>query len=182
VGRELRQEEPGGAYHVWGRGSDAQRLVVDGIDRLNWLRMVGAATVKFDWTLLAWCLMTNHYHVVIQLRTDGLSRGMQWLNGGFSRLFNVRHGREAHLFRNRFSSRLLESEEQLLTACRYVVRNPVEAALCRSPADTRWTSYRVCAGLDPAPAFVARAELLAYFGLPAETAGDRYRAFVLGDP
>jgi REP element-mobilizing transposase RayT len=179
MGRELRHEEPGGTYHVWGRGSDRNRIVNDAIDRLNWLRLLGKATEKHDWTLLAWCLMTNHYHLVFQIEETGLSAGMKWLNGGFSRVFNVRHGCHAHLFRNRFSARLLESEEELLTGCRYVVRNPVDAAVCRSPADTRWTSYRACAGLDPAPPFLARSKLLALFGMPEETAADRYRAFVL---
>ena len=140
--------------------------------------MLATATEKFRWVLLAWCLMTNHYHFVIQLQETGLSSGMQWLNGGFSRLFNVRHGRDAHLFRNRFSARLLETEEELLTACRYVVRNPVDAGVCRTPSQTRWTSYRACAGLDPAPLFLARSDLLALFGMPEETAADRYREFI----
>jgi putative transposase len=181
MGRERRHEEPGGTYHAWSRGSDSHRIVVDAIDRLTWVRMLSAAVEKFELTLFAWCLMTNHFHLLFRIRETGLSSAMQWLNGGFARVFNIRHGREAHLFRNRFSARLIETEEDLLTVCRYIEMNPVEAGLCGSPADYRWSSYRAIAGLDPAPSFVAQSEVLAYFGLPEETASERYRAFILGD-
>ena len=179
MGRELRHEEPGGVYHVWSRGSDRQRIVTAPRDRLDWVRLLAAASVKFEWTLYSWCLMRNHFHLLLQIRETGLSSGMQWLNGGFSRLFNARHGRDAHLFRNRFSSRLIETEEQLLIACRYIERNPVRAGECASPVDWRWSSFRACAGLDPAPTFVARSQVLALFGIPEETAVARYREFVL---
>jgi putative transposase len=178
MGRELRFEEPFGTYHVWSRGSDRQRIVIDAYDRLTYVRLLGAAAMRFEWTVLAWCLMTNHHHLLIRIRETGLSRGMQWLNGGFARSFNVRHGRDAHLFRNRFSSNLVESEEQLLTTCRYIVRNPLEAGLCTRIEGYRWSSYRACAGLEAAPDFLASGEVHALFGFPEETAAARYREFV----
>jgi putative transposase len=178
MGRELRHEEPWGTYHVWGRGSDRQRIVIDVFDRVRYVTQLEAATVRFGWTLLAWCLMKNHYHLLLRIRETGLSNGMKWLNGGFSRSFNVRHGRDAHLFRNRFSSKLIETEEQLLSTCRYIARNPLDAGACRSLDTYRWSSFRACAGVEPAPAFLACREVWALFGAPEENAAQRYRAFV----
>ena len=166
-------------HHVYAKGSDGQRIVLDTIDRLNWIRMLAAAVEKYRWKLFAWCLMTNHFHLLLQVGALGLSRGMQRLNGGYSRAFNSRHGHGAHLFRNRFGSRLIESDEDLLTVCRYIERNVVEAGICTSPDESRWSSFRAVAGLDPAPAYLARDELLALFGLPDATAVERYRIFVL---
>jgi putative transposase len=180
VGRERRHEEPGGYYHVWSRGSSGQAIALDTTDRRNWVHRFGAATVKFDWTALAFILMTNHFHFLIRI-DQVLSEGMQWLNGGYARLFNARHGRDAHVFRNRFSARLIESEEELLSVLRYIERNAVTAGICRSPADTRWSSYRAIAGLDPAQPFLARAEVLAFFGDTEAIALERYRSFVLDE-
>jgi putative transposase len=163
---------------VWSRGSDRQRIVIDVFDRLTYVRQLEAATLKFEWTLLAWCLIKNHYHLLFRIRETGLSSGMKWLNGGYSRSFNVRHRRDAHLFRNRFSSKLIETEEQLLTTCRYIGRNPLDARACTSLDGYRWSSFRACAGLEPSPAFLARSEVWALFGPPEEAAAERYRAFV----
>lgn len=122
--------------------------------------------------------MTNHYHLVVQIGDDGLSDGMQWLNGVFSRATNRDQGREAHLFRNRFKSRLIESEAHLVAACRYVVLNPVAAGLCERPEDWEWSSYRATAGLDERPAFLADGELLRLFAPSTNEARRRYRELV----
>jgi len=122
--------------------------------------------------------MSNHYHLVIQIEESGLSDGMQVLNGDFARFVNARHGHEGHLFRNRFWSDLIEEESHLLEACRYIVLNPVRAALCSRPGGWRWSSYRACAGLDFAPSFLAAADLLRLFGRSPAAARRAYRAFV----
>jgi putative transposase len=178
VGRQRRIEVPGGIYHVISRGSNRQPINFAPGDCDLFVRLLGTATEKHEWSLLAWCLVTNHFHLLLRIRETGLSKGMQWLNTGFSRLFNVRHGREAHLFRNRFFSKLVEREEHLLEACRYIVRNPVRAGLCGSPGDWPWSSYRATAGLERTPGWLAQADVLAFFGSSREIAVARYRAFV----
>ena len=136
--------------------------------------MLGIVTVKYAWTVLAYCLMTNHFHLVFQIADGGLSAGMQWLNGSASRATNQRHGRSAHLFRNRFSSVLIESEAHLVGACRYVVLNAVRAGLCAHPEEWPWSTYRATAGLEPSPAFLADGELLRRFAPSLPEARRRY--------
>ena len=173
-----RDEVPYGTYHVWSRGSNQHAIALDTFDRRLWISRLGGAVARFEWALLAFCLLTNHFHLLLRIQETGLSRGMQWLNGGFARTFNIRHDRSAHVFRNRFSSRLVESDDDLLTVCRYIERNPVEAGLCRTPDAWRWSSHRATAGIDAPIPFLARAELLGHFGPPAETAALRYREFI----
>jgi putative transposase len=178
MGRPHRVEIPGATYHVSTRGSNREPIFWTDEDRWLFLRMVGIVTAKYAWTVLAYCLMTNHFHLVLQIAEAGLSAGMQWLNGTASRATNQRHGRSAHLFRNRFSSVLIESDAHLLVACRYVVLNPVRAGLCAHPEEWPWSSYRATAGLEPSPAFLADGELLRRFDPSVPEARRRYVEFV----
>jgi putative transposase len=178
MGRPPRIEVPHGTYHLTSRGSNRGPIYVRQIDQRLFLRLLGIVVEKYGWLVLAYCLLTNHYHLVIQIGETGLSGGMQWLNGGFSRISNRWHAREMHLFRNRFASRLIESDAHLLAACRYVVLNPVEAGLCSRPEEWPWSSYRATVGLEPCPAWLAEAELLALFSSSWEIARRRYREFV----
>jgi putative transposase len=178
MGRPLRIEIAGGTYHVSTRGSNRQPIFWNDEDRRIFLRMLGIVTVKYAWTVIAYCLMTNHYHLVLQIADTGLSAGMQWLNGTSSRATNQRHDRSAHLYRNRFSSALIESDAHLFGACRYVVLNPVRAGLCAHPDEWSWSSYRATAGLEPSPAFLADGELLRRFAPSVPEARRRYVEFV----
>jgi putative transposase len=178
MGRPHRVEVPGGTYHVTTRGSNRQPIYWTDEDRWLFLRLLGIVTVKYSWTVLAYCLMTNHFHLVLQIADGGLSAGMQWLNGTCSRVTNQRHRRSAHLFRNRFSSRLIESDTHLLVACRYVVLNPVRAGLCKHPDEWPWSSYRATAGREARPAFLADGELLRRFAPSVPEARRLYVEFV----
>ena len=90
--------------------------------------------------------MTTHYHLVVEIPDGGLSEGMQLLNGEFSRRQSARYGRTAHLFQNRFGCRPLRTSEDAIGTIRYVLRNPVQAGLCRTPAGWPWSSYRATVG------------------------------------
>jgi putative transposase len=133
MSRPHRNAYPGGYFHVGTRGNNKQAIYIDGVDRYWFLEMFGKATVRYEWSIYAYCLMTNHYHAVLCIPEGGLSEGMCELNGGFARWSNFRHGRVDHLFGRRFSSREIKTEEYLLEACRYVVLNPVRAGLVRRP-------------------------------------------------
>ena len=178
MGRPLRVEVPAGIYHLTSRGSNREQIYWSDADRWLFLRLLGIVTVKYDWTVLAYCLMTNHYHLVMQISEGGLSAGMQWLNGSHSRITNGHHGRSAHLFRNRFSSRLIQSDAHLLAACRYVVLNPVAAGLCAQAEEWAWSSYRATAGLESRPAFLDDGELLRRFAPSVSEARRLYAEFV----
>lgn len=116
------------------------------------------------WTCLAYCLMTNHYHVILQLTEPNLSVGMQRLNWLYALRFNERHGHVGHLFESRFHSRSIATTEHLMTALGYVVLNPVRAGLCSDPAEWNWSSFRATAGLERCPRFLAAARVRSLFG------------------
>jgi putative transposase len=178
MGRAPRIEVPGGTYHVASRGNRGCRIYHDDADRIVFLKLLRRVAERYGWTCQAYCLMANHYHLLIQIGDGGLSSGMQALNGHFSCFTNARHGYEGHLFRNRFWSELIGEETHLLEACRYIVLNPIRARLCDKPEAWRWSSYRACAGLVFAPRFLATADLLALFGQTPAAARRAYRRFV----
>jgi REP element-mobilizing transposase RayT len=170
--------EPGAIYHVTTRGNNREQVVWDDRDRTILLRSIDQAARRHGWIVLAYCLMTNHFHLIVQVPLGGLSEGMRLLNGGFARRMNARHGRVGHLFQNRFHSTKIESDAHLLEACRYVVLNPVRAGLCENPDQWRWSSYRACAGLELAHTFLAVDALLGLFGTRPWRARRQYRTFV----
>ena len=176
--RPLRPQIPGASHHVTARGVDGCTIYRDDRDRVAFLERVEDVVTRFGWRLLAYCLMTNHYHLVVRTPWPTLSRGVQRLNGMHAQRFNTRHRRTGHLFGARFDSPRLETDAHLLLACRSVVRNPVRAGLCAAPAGWRWSSFRATAGRAPAPAFLAIADLLPYFGPAEEAARAAYRTFV----
>lgn len=179
MAREPRIEIPGGIYHVGSKGNRGCQIYADDFDRRMFLKLLRLAVSRFRWACHSYCLMTNHYHLLIQLELGGLSAGMKLLNGTFAAFSNRRHGwRAQHLFRNRFWCELIEDEQHLLETARYIVLNPVRAGLCNAPEEWPWSSYRACAGLEFAPDFLAVTEHLRLFGRSPSAARRAYREFV----
>jgi REP-associated tyrosine transposase len=176
--RPLRILEPDGIYNVGSRGNNKETMFRDGIDWMEFLRLLARVSVRHRWEGWAYCLMGNHFHLVVQLPHLGLSEGMQLLNAGYAVRTNARYKRWGHLVRNRFYSHEVESEEHLLELCRYVVLNPVRAGLCQSPADWSWSSYRATAGFEPPHPFLVPDRLLDLFGTDRSSARQSYREFV----
>ena len=178
MARPLRNAYPGGFFHIGTRGNNKQAIYLDGVDRYWFLEMFGKASVRHEWSIYAYCLMTNHYHAVLCIPEGGLSEGMRELNGGYARWSNIRHGRVDHLFGKRFGSKEITRDEYLLEACRYVVLNPVRAGLVKLPEEWKWSSYRSCAGLDYPVKWFSPATLLRVFSTRPEEAKEHYRSFV----
>jgi putative transposase len=178
VAREPRIEVPQGIYHVGSKGNRGCEVYADDHERRIFLKLLEIASRRYGWRCHSYCLMSNHYHLLIQLQAGGLSAGMQLLNGWFARISNRRHGYDGHLFKNRFWSELIDGEGHLLEAARYIVLNPVRAGICSAAEAWPWSSYRACAGLDFAPAFLAEREHLQLFGRSAAPARRAYRRFV----
>jgi len=180
--RPPRDFYAGGYYHVNTRGNNKGRVYVDPTDRYVFLGMLERSQVKYEWIVYSWCLMTNHYHLVLRIPENGLSQGMSELNGSFGRWSNRRHERCDHVFGRRFYAREITSDAHLLEACRYVVLNPVRAGLCEHPADWRWSSYRACAGFEPPQPFLALDPMLdlvtSFFGKSRSGRRAAYRDFV----
>ena len=143
------------------------------------LTLLGRAVKRFGWSLTAWVLMTNHFHLVVQTPEANLSRGMHWLNGVYAGWFNRRHRRSGHLFEGRFHAFLVEKESYFLELLRYVVLNPVRAKMVARPEDYHWSSYRSTAGSETAEAWLDVASILDLFDSDSTVAQQRYQAFVL---
>ena len=176
--RSLRLQIANGIFHVTGRGNRRQRIFVDGDDRLLFLFLLDELRRRHGWLGHAYCLMPNHYHVLVETPRENLSVGMQWLNGSYAQAFNARHGVNGHLFQGRFHSVLVEGDGHLLELSRYLALNPVRAGLCGRPAGWIWGTYRAVAGLEPARYFHVPGRVLAMFGQDVRTARNRFKSFV----
>ncbi len=178
MARPLRIEFPGALYHITSRGNAGQDIFLDDKDRFAFLDVLQEVVDRFAWRCYAYCLMPNHYHLLVETLEPTLSRGMRHLNGVYTQLFNRRHGRSGHLLQGRFKAILVEKESHLLEAARYIVWNPVRAGLVRHPKDWKWSSYRATAGLAPCPPFLSVGFILAQFSSDPERAVRAYRRFV----
>jgi putative transposase len=150
--RPLRIEYAGAVYHITSRGDRREPIAKDDTDRALFLEVLGQALQRFDAQVWAYCLMGNHYHLVLHTREANLSRLMRQINGVYTQTFNRRHGLTGHLFQGRFKAILVDSDSYLLEVCRYVDLNPVRALMVKRPDAYAWSSYRALAGLaEPAP-------------------------------
>lgn len=179
MARSLRIEFPGATYHITSRGNERRRIFHNAVDRRVFLQILGETAHRFGWSVAAWVLMTNHFHLVVQTPQPNLSRGMHWLNGRYAAWFNSRHQRVGHLFQGRFHSVLIEKETYFTEVLRYVVLNPVRAGMVDRPEDYRWSSYRVTAGFDDGVPWFDSGAALEPFAIDRQTAQSHYREFVL---
>jgi putative transposase len=129
---------PAGIYHVTARGVARQDIVRDDHDRLFFRRQLTFARRRHHWLVYAWCLMTNHFHLVVVCDLEQLSRGMHLLKFRHAQAFNERYDRAGHLFQGRFDARAVEGDEHFITVCEYVLDNPVRAGLCDGRAEWTW--------------------------------------------
>jgi putative transposase len=147
--RSARNHLAGGIFHVTSRGNRGAPIYVDDVCRRRFLSFFDAVIVAAGWKCLAYCLMTNHFHLALAMEQPTLSGGMHWLNGCYAQWFNRRHGFKGHLFEDRFHSEPVESESHLLEVSRYIPLNPVRAGICSHPGAWRWSSYRAMTARGP---------------------------------
>ena len=179
MARPLRIEFPGALYHVTARGDRREPIVEDDTDRFKFLGVLAEVVQQFTWRCHAYCLMTNHYHLVVGTPEANLSKGMRQLNGVYTQACNRRHRRTGHVFQGRFKAILVDQDNYLLELTRYVVLNPVRAGMVKHPRQYPWSSYRAMVGQAPAPPWLATDGLLAQFGSRRASARRRYSEFVL---
>lgn len=178
MARQLRLEYPGALYHLTARGNEQQPVFHDDTDRQHFLKLFGREILQQHWRCYAYCLMGNHYHLLLDTPEPNLSRGMRRLNGSYTQRFNWRHHRVGHLLQGRFKSIVVERETYLLELCRYLVLNPVRAGLVSTPQEWAWSSYRATAGLSAAPPWLNVASVHALFDMNPERAQLSYQQFV----
>ena len=179
MARPLRLEIEGGVYHITSRGNAKQLIFLDDGGKKEFLAVLNSTVERFNWLCHAYCLMDNHYHLMIETPEGNLSRGMRQLNGVYTQLFNKRHKRVGHLFQGRYKSILVDKEKYLLALCRYIVLNPVRAGLVKNPNAWQWSSYKATIGKTNKPSFLTANWILSQFGNNKAEAISGYKEFVL---
>jgi putative transposase len=167
-----------GTYHVTTRSGGPIAIFTDDVDRTAFCTNLLRTIKQCNWICRAFCLMTTHYHLLVDVPENSLQSGMRRLNGCYAKRFNRRHGRVGHLFGERYYAGLVESDGHMLQLLRYIARNPVNGGLAPTPADWRWSSYRGCVGLDAGFPFVDSSLLREYFGHDEPRAIELIRQFV----
>jgi len=179
MARPLRIEYPGAFYHVTCRGNAQNDVFLFDGDRLRFMSLLKQCVDRFEWIVHAYCLMGNHYHLLVETPKGNLSRGMRHLNGVYTQWFNVVHERSGHLFQGRFHSILVEKDHYLLEVSRYIVLNPVRAHLVSAPEEWEWSSYRETAGFPvKRQSPLTPDEILSHFSSHLARSRLQYRTFV----
>jgi REP element-mobilizing transposase RayT len=171
-------EYPGAIYHVTSRGNARSDIYLDDADRETFLTTLSEVVSRFGWVCHAYCLMSNHYHLIIETPKPNLAQGMRQLNGVYTQRFNRAHHRVGHVFQGRYKAILVERDAYLLELSRYVVLNPVRAGMVDDAGDWPWSSYRATAGMAACPSWLSIEWLLDQFGGGKKRRVDRYVRFV----
>ncbi|GLR11223.1 transposase [Chitinimonas prasina] len=177
MARPLRLEFAGALYHITSRGDRREDIYLAEGDRREFLVLLGQVCERFNWRIHAYCLMTNHYHLVVETVEGNLSAGMRQLNGVYTQYFNRTHGRVGHVFQGRYKGILVERDSYLLELSRYVVLNPLRAGMVAELIDWPWSSYPAMVG-ETTPDWLEVKPLLASFGEEINQARERYCHFV----
>jgi putative transposase len=178
MSRPLRLEFAGALYHITSRGDRREDIYEDDTDRASFLSILDKTSDICNWACHAYCLMDNHYHLLIETPNANLSRGMRQLNGVYTQTFNRAHNRVGHVFQGRYKSILIDKHSYLLKLARYIVLNPVRANMVPLAGDWPWSSYLSTAGQIKGPACLHTNWLLANFAQNKAEAIARYKQFI----
>ena len=179
MARPLRIEFPGALYHVTARGDKKAAIYNDNDDREQFLSILKDVCRRFNWIIHSYCLMDNHYHLLVETPEGNLSLGMRQLNGVYTQRFNRKHHQVGHVFQGRFKAIIVEKESYLLELARYIVLNPVRARMVRTAMQWPWSSFRATIGRTTPQGGLNPDWLLSGFSKRKSTAIENYKAFVL---
>jgi REP-associated tyrosine transposase len=178
MARPLRIEYPGAYYHVTSRGNEQKDVFKSQKDREKFLSYLESATHRYGAAIHAYCLMSNHYHLILETPGGNLSQIMRHINGAYTTYFNVKRKRAGHLFQGRYKAILIEADEYASELSRYIHLNPVNAGMVTRPEEYQWSSYRSYIGEKTHPAWLKTEFILGYFSKKAANARKKYRLFV----
>ena len=178
MARPLRLEFEGAVYHVTSRGDDRAAIFRDDRDREKFLTILGEVVSGGRWILHGYCMMGNHFHLLVETPLGNLSRGMQRINGRYTQWFNFHHRKVGHLLQGRYKAILVEKEAHLLELCRYIVLNPVRAGMVDNASRWPWSNYRATSGSAAAPDWLEVDWTLSQFSSRRGRARAMYRRFV----
>ena len=178
MARPLRIEYAGALYHVTARGNTKNAIYLSDEDRVKFLSLLSNTCNRHHWHCHAYCLMSNHYHLLIETREATLSRGMKYLNGTYTQSFNRHNNKVGHVLQGRYKAILVQKDSYLLELARYIVLNPVRARMVKEAKDWPWSSYRATAGFT-LPEFCLTTDwILSSYGRTRKKAQQQYRTFV----
>ena len=178
MARSLRIEFPGALYHITSRGDGQEHIYISEEDRSLFLNTLSEVCLRCTWVCYAYCLMDNHYHLLIETPAGNLSKGMQLLNGIYTQRFNRIHNRVGHVFQGRFKAILVDKDSYLLELSRYIVLNPVRAKMVTSPHEWKWSSYLATILKESKPTWLYVDKILYLFSEDVSAAIQKYREFV----
>jgi REP element-mobilizing transposase RayT len=178
VARPLRVEYPGAVYHVISRGNAGEDIFDSKRDREKFLEYIGKAAERFSIIIHTYCLMNNHYHLLLETPQSNLSVAIHWLNTSYAAYYNIKHERNGHLFQGRFKALLIDAAEYLKELSRYIHLNPVRARIVAKPIDYKWSSYPAFMGTTKKPDWLETGWSLGNFGKTKKEAIKYYRSFV----
>ena len=163
---------------MFARHNDQRLLYRDEADHRRYLALLGTVALRCGWRCLAYCLLPNHLHLLLETPEPNLGRGMQRLHGDYGRWFADRRGQPGHVFQGRYGAVRVRDDDQLWTAAAYLAVNPVKAGLAASPEAWRWSSYEAAVGRTPAAPWLAVSRLLELLGAGGGDAARRFRTSV----
>ena len=178
MSRPLRLEFSDALYHVTSRGDRREDIYEDNADKEIFISILAQVIEQFNWSCYAYCLMDNHYHMLIQTPDSNLSKGMRQLNGVYTQTYNRRHSKVGHLFQGRYKSILVDEEAYLVELSRYIVLNPVKARMVKHVSDWHWSSYQAMTGTVVKPGWLSTDYVLLQFSKQRKTAIRKYQEFV----
>ena len=179
MARPLRIEYPGALYHITSRGNARQKIFISDIDRKAFLDLLDTTIKRYRWICYAYCLMDNHYHLVIETPEGNVSRGMRHLNGVYTQKYNWHNKKTGHVFQGRFKAILVDKDSYLLQLCRYVLLNPIRAKTVDHPEKWRWSSYRQLIGKEKPSDFLTIDWILGQFSHKKRDAQKLFEGFVI---
>jgi REP element-mobilizing transposase RayT len=178
MARPLRIEYPGAFYHVTSRGNEQKDVFKSHKDREKFLSYLESASERYGAAIHAWCLMSNHYHLLLETPSGNLSQIMRHINGAYTTYFNIKRKRAGHLFQGRYKAILVEADAYAAELSRYIHLNPVRAGMVARPEEYRWSSYQGYLGQIQAPEWLKRYLILGSFDRNVTEAEHKYRSFV----
>jgi putative transposase len=178
MARPLRVEYPGAYYHIMNRGNRREDIFISNYDREKFLAYLAIITERFSINVHTYCLMNNHYHLLIETSEPNLSNAVKWLNGSYATDVNTKRKKGGHLFQGRFKSIIIEADEYLKHLSRYIHLNPVRAKIVENPSDFKWSSYPAFIGKEKEPEWLETNWLLSCFGKSKKEGKRNYKQFV----
>jgi len=178
MARSLRIVFPGAFYHVTARGNERKAIFKSKKDREKFLEYLETASERYNAVIHVYCMMDNHYHLLLETPSGNLPQIMRHINGAYTTYFNVKRARNGHLFQGRYKAILVDVDEYAKELSRYIHLNPVRAKMVDAPEDYAWSSYNYYIGKQKSPSWLNRDLILGYFGFKVAAARKQYQSFV----